>query len=469
MTPLEPDRAGMAELGRAVLDRAIDFVAGLPDRPANTADQAPDELVRELLAPPPEGPGDLAALLDRVERAAAYAFETAGPGYLAYIPGGGLFASAVADLYARVTNRYVGLAAPAPALAALEHSVVRWLAGLCGLPEGSGGLLVPGGSIANFSAVIAARHAGLGDDLAAGTLYVSAQTHQSVAKAARLAGIPAAGLRIVPCTPDLRMDVAAAAGMVAADRAAGRRPFLLVGSAGTTNTGAVDPLPELAALARRNGMWFHVDGAYGGMFRLTDRGRERMRGMEHADSVTLDPHKTLFLPYGTGALVVRDPARLAAAHESGGHYLQDLAAGDELPDYAHLGPELTRDPRGLRVWLPLHLYGVAAFRAALDEKLDLAELAHGKLAAEPLLEVPWSPELSTVAFRMRASGVDGTAAADAASRRLLERINAGRRIFLSSTVIDGRYTLRLCIVSHRTHAERIAEAVDIITTAAHQA
>lgn len=468
--PLEPDRDEMEAMGRAVLDRVVDFVGGLPDGPATgTGDAAATAAVGELLSPPPEQGGPLPELLDRLSRAAACAYETAGPGYFAYIPGGGLYAAALADLHTRVTNRYVGLAAPAPALAALEQSVVRWLArDVTGLPEGSGGLLVSGGSLANFSAVVAARHAGLGEEIADGTMYVTAHAHQSVAKAARLAGIRTANVRLVPCGPDLRMDVDAAAAMIAEDRRSGRRPFLLVGSAGTTNTGAVDPLTDLAALAHRERLWFHVDGAYGGFFRLTSRGRDRLAGIELADSVTLDPHKTLFLPYGTGALVVRDPARLAAAHEAGGHYLQDLHADEEVPDYAHLGLELSREARGPGVWLPLHLHGVSAFRAALDEKLDLAGLAYEKLSAVPELEVPWRPELSTVVFRVRPDDDSPAAArrADEASRRLLDRINASRRIFLSSTTIEGRYTLRMCIVSHRSHADRVAEAVDIITAAA---
>jgi aromatic-L-amino-acid decarboxylase len=455
--PLEPDSSAMAAMGKGVLERAIKFVEGLPDRPATAAATDP-ELVRRMLAPPPEAPGELAALLDRVDEAAAHAVETAGPGYFGYIPGGGLYTAAIADFYARVTNRYVGMAGLAPALTALEHSVVRWLArAVCGLPEGSGGVLTSGGSLANFSAVVAARHAHLGEEIGDGTLYVTAHTHQSIAKAARLAGIRAAHVRLVPHDDRLRMDPAAAATMIAADRAAGRRPFLLVGSAGTTNTGAVDPLPQLADLARREGLWLHADGAYGGFFRLTERGRDRLAGIERADSVTLDPHKSLFLPYGTGALVVRDPAALAAAHTVGGEYLQDLAADDTLPDYANLGAELSRDLRGLRVWLPLHLHGVAAFRAALDEKLDLTERAYQRLGAEPRLVLPWRPELTTVAFRHR----DG----EPAGRRLLDRVNAGGRAFLSSTLIDGRYTLRLCVVSHRSHADRVTEAVDAIRAA----
>lgn len=462
--PLEPDRAGMQRIGAAVLGRAVDFVDGLPGRPASPA--GPDEsLVRRMLQPPPEQPGELDELLDRIEEAASQAVETAGGDYFGYIPGGGVFTSGVAEGYARTLNRFPTLAAFAPALAALEQSVVRWLCSVCGLPEGSGGLLTSGGSTANLSAVVAARHAGLGEDLSGGTLYVSPHAHHSVLKAARLAGLPGAALRVVPVTAELRMDVDAAASMIARDRAQGRRPFLLVASAGTTDTGTIDSLPALAELAGQERLWFHADGAYGGLFALTDRGRARLAGLDCADSITLDPHKSLFLPYGTGALVVRELPRLATAHSGaspwpqsdggGARYLQDLDPDRDVPDFAGLGPELSRELRGLRVWLPLHLHGIAAFRAALDEKLDLARRAYDQLAAVPALELLGEPDLTVVGFRLR----DGD---DAANRQLLERINGSRRVFLSSTSIGGRFLLRLCVLSHRTHTEHVDQAVRII-------
>ncbi|SDZ67052.1 aromatic-L-amino-acid decarboxylase [Asanoa ishikariensis] len=458
----------MLDQGRLVLNRLADFVDRLPQRPAT--DLTPvlgsaelHKLVDELLAPPPEHGGDLEGLLSLVDRAADVALETAGPGYFAYIPGGGLYSSALASFYGQVLNRYGSLAATAPALTALEESVLRWIAqDVCGLPAGSGGLLTTGGSLANLSAIVAARHDRLGEDIADGTMYVTPHAHHSVAKAARIAGIAGARIRVVPSTPDLRMDVAAATAMIKADRAAGLRPFLVVGSAGTTDTGTIDPLRRIAALAAREDLWFHVDAAYGGFFRLTDRGRARLTGVELADSVTLDPHKTLFLPFGTGALVVRDPAKLAAAHEGTADYLQDLGTL-ELPDYAHLGPELSHEARGLRVWLPLHLHGVGAFRAALDEKLDLTDHVYSALRAVPNLEVPWLPDLSTVAFRVRAADDD---AADAATRAVLARVNASQRVYLSSTVVGGRQTLRVTVVAHRSHAPQVDEAIALITAAA---
>lgn len=458
MYPLEPERLEMERIAGQVVRRAIDFVEGLPERPASQPQPGRDLLAR-MLAAPAEHPGDLDELLEALDEAAGFGLETAGGGYFGYIPAGGVFSSAVAEVYTRAVNRFGGMAAFAPALIALEQGVIRWLATVCGLPTGSGGLLVSGGSAANLSAMVAARHAGLGEELAGGRLYVTPHAHHSLTEAARIAGLPAASVRVVPATAALRMDVDAAAAMIEADRAAGHRPFLVVGSAGTTDTGTVDPLPELADLAAREGLWCHVDGAYGGLFTLTDRGRRRLAGIERADSVTLDPHKSLFLPYGTGALLVRDPARLAAAHQGGAYYLQDLAPDPDVPDFADLGPELSREVRGLRVWLPLQLHGVGAFRAALDEKLDLAQTVYQELAADPALEVLGEPELTVVGFRLREGD-------DAANRRLLERINGTRRVFLSSTSVGGRVVLRLCVLSHRSHAEHVAEAVRVIREAA---
>ncbi|MFF3849907.1 pyridoxal phosphate-dependent decarboxylase family protein [Streptomyces sp. NPDC002328] len=304
-----------------------------------------------------------------------------------------------------------------------------------------------------------------------GTVYITAFAHHSVAKAARLAGIRAAHIRTVPHTADLRMDPEAASAMIRTDQDAGLRPFLLVATAGTTDTGTVDPLPRLADLARREDVWFHVDAAYGGFFRLTARGAERLAGIEEADSITLDPHKTLFMPFGTGALVVRDLAALQAAHDGTGSYLQDMGAAGSVPDSGHLGPELTHEIRGLRAWLPLHLHGVDAFTGwtpsarPWTRSSTWPNTSTTRCPASPSWRSRSTPDLSTVIFRLRPADGSRAAAerADEASRRLLERINGHRRIMLSSTVVDSRYTLRMCVVSHRTHHDRIAEALQIIT------
>jgi aromatic-L-amino-acid decarboxylase len=245
-----------------------------------------------------------------------------------------------------------------------------------------------------------------------------------------------------------------------ADRSAGLEPFCVFATAGTTNTGAVDPIDTVADVAAEHGLWLHVDAAYGGFFMLTERGRTAFTGIDRADSITLDPHKGMFLPYGVGCLLVRDGSLLRKAHAVGGQYLQDLDDVAGLPSFADYSPELSRGFRGLQLWLPLHLHGVDAFRAALDEKLDLARTVFEELRADPRLEVPWEPRLSIVAFRCR--GRD----ADVRTREMLDRINNERRVALSSTTIDGRFTLRVCVLSHRTHRDRIDEAIAAIRRAA---
>jgi glutamate/tyrosine decarboxylase-like PLP-dependent enzyme len=456
--PLEPGRDEMLAMLEQTAAAVVDFVDGLPRAPS-VGPGLVDPLRSELLAPPTDEPKAFAGLLDQWRRAAAHAVETAGPSYLAYIPGGGLFTAALAELLAQSFNRYTGVSALSPGPVAIEHGVLRWLCGVFGLPGGASGLVTTGGSLATLAALVAARHDRLGHQFTDGTLYVTEHTHRCVAKAALIAGFRDDQIRTVASTTDRRMDLDDAARLIAADRAAGRRPFALVGTAGTTDTGAVDDLTAMSGLARREGLWFHVDGAYGGFFQLTKRGRERLTGIETADSIVLDPHKGMFLPYGTGVVLVRDEATLRAPFASRGQYLQDLSDDEQLPDYADLGPELTRDFRGLRLWLPLHLHGVAAFRQALDEKLDLAAEAYETLSAEPLIDVAWRPDLTVVVFSLR----DGD---EAAHQEWLRRINASGRIFLSSTRVDDRFVLRLCVLCHRTHADRIREAVDIIVRTA---
>jgi aromatic-L-amino-acid decarboxylase len=457
--PFDPDPEQMRSMAAAVTDALIAWIGGLDDAPAEATEGGMEVAARLAAAPPAIGATDIAGVLDDALEAARHTFEYSGPGYLAYIPGGGLYTAALGEFLAQGLNRYVGLWQPSPAMVQLEENVTRWLCDLFEFPAEAQGVLTSGGSMANLSAVVTARHTKLGSDFWDGTYYVTDQTHGSNTKAATIAGFGERNLRIVPTDAGLRMDPEGLAAMVAEDRAAGARPFMVIAAAGTTNTGAVDPLDAIADVAAREGLWFHVDAAYGGFFQLTERGRERFRGAERADSVTLDPHKGLFLPYGTGGLIVRDREAMRDAHFEGAAYLQDLPPSAALPNYNELTPELSRDMRGLRVWFPLVLHGVDAFRSALDEKLDLTDRMWQAFRDDPNVEIGWDPELTVVAFRMR--GGD-----EAATRELLARVNASKRVFLSSTLIRGEYWLRVCIVSHRTHADRIDECAAIVREAA---
>ena len=347
---LELSPAAMRRMIEAAAERVVDHLASLPEQPAISVEGGA-ELSRELAGdPPPEGPMPYEELLDLLfERVVPTSYNTAGPGYLAYIPGGGLYHAAVADYIADAVNRYVGVWLPAPGLVQLEVNVVRWFCRMVGYPEQALGFLTTGGSLASWTGLVTARRERLPERFLDGTIYAGDQVHHAVVKAAVLAGFPAANVRLVPSDERFRVRLDALAAAVRADRAAGLTPFLVVGSAGTTNTGAVDDLGALADLAEEEGLWLHVDAAYGGFFLLTERGRRRLAGIERADSLVLDPHKGMFLPYGTGCLLVRDAAALRRTHSIAADYMPRFQSDPDLVDFCEISPELSRDWRGLRV------------------------------------------------------------------------------------------------------------------------
>lgn len=457
LSAFDPPGPETTELLDRVGSLVTELVTGAADRDVLGHGRG-DELVGRLLdARPGAAPADLDATLEELREVLATGVDNAAPGEMAYIPGSGVLSAALGDLLAAVANRYTGLAGFTPAAVALEQGVLRWLTELFDLPARSQGLLLSGGSNANLTAIVTAR-----EKLAAGrthraTVYVGEHAHASVRKAARIAGIPGSQIRVCATTDGLRLDPEDVRVAIKQDLADGYVPVAIVGAAGTTNAGAIDPLDCLADLAADTGVWLHVDAAYGGFFQLTERGRQRLAGIERADSITLDPHKSLFLPFGTGALLVRDRDDLAHAFAEDADYLRDHAEDlDALPDFSSITPELTREWRGLRLWLPLKLHGVDAFTAALDDVLDLAAHAARVLAADPDVEVI-APDLSVVAFRV--------AGDDAVQDAVLRTVNADGRVRLSSTVMDGRVVLRLAVLSHRTTARTVQAALDLIVDA----
>jgi aromatic-L-amino-acid decarboxylase len=460
---LSPDQ--MRRLLRLASDRIVGHIQSLPYQPATDVEGG-IELARSLKEPLPEEGTPYESLLELLfERLIPKSFNTAGPGYLAYIPGGGLFHSAVADLISNATNRYVGVWAAAPGLAQLEANVVRWFCEIVSYPATASGFLTTGGSLANFTAVVTARSERLPEDFLSGVLYASDQAHHSVRRAARLAGFPPGNIRVIPTDDGYRISPSHLRDEIRKDRLAGRIPFLITANGGTTNTGAVDDLSSLADLAREEGLWLHVDAAYGGFFLLTELGRRSLKGIERADSVTLDPHKGLFLPYGTGSLLVRDGAALKRTHAVQAEYMPRLQEDLEFVDFCEISPELSRDFRGLRIWLPVKMHGIGAFRASLQEKLDLADLAAKELRTIEGIEMVAPPQLSILAFRLVRPGLDEEALG-ALNRNLLERINAKKRVFLTSTLLRGRFVIRICVLSFRTHRDRLEQGLEDIREAA---
>lgn len=452
MEALEPDESSRAELGAHALAHALAFLRDIPEapskRPANEAFllRLEPEFV-EQGREPVEVLKYVSACVDRP------GFATTSPRFMAYIPGGGLFHSALGDLLAAVSNKYSGFASASPGAVRLENATADWLAEVIGYPSSAAGTLTSGGSIANLTAIVTARDAA--DPEGGGAVYATRFAHHCIDKGLHIAGRGRAPRRPIATDARHRMSTEALEEALERDRSDGIRPWLVVASAGTVDTGAVDPLPQIAELCRRFGAWFHVDGAYGGLFALCDEGRRVLRGIELADSVVLDPHKTLFLPYGTGAVLVRDRRHLLAAFSATAEYLRPLGESDVGPSPADLSPELTRHFRALRLWLPLQLAGVAAFRSAQTEKILLARYFHARLTEIPGFDPGPVPELSVVAFSYMPNSGDP----DQFNERLLRHIQDEGRVMLSGTRIDGRFTLRCAILSFRTHIEHVDDVI----------
>ena len=443
----------------SVAERCIRHIATLDRQPAcGNVDAA--ALCRGMREAAPEHGVALEPLLDALFRDwIPRSFTPPSPGYLAFIPGGGLYPAALADFITNTTNRYTGVWQAAPALVQLEANALDWLRDWMGFPEETRGLFTSGGSMATFNAIVCARERHLGAEIRRGVLYTSDQAHHSVLKSAKLAGVMPDRVRPVASDDRFRLRTDLLREAIAADRLAGLMPFAVVSSAGTTNTGAVDPLDEVADVCAAEGLWHHIDGAYGAFFYLCDELRETLRGLPRADSLTLDPHKGMFLPYGTGALLVRDGAALRAAHEATAEYLPAMPHPADFYDPSQHGPELSRGFPGLRVWLSVKLFGAAAFRAAIAEKRALTLEAARRVAALPGIEIDAAPELSLFAFHLTWPGAT-RADEDAATRALMEQTTARGRVMVTGCRTHGRFLGRVCILSFRTHQPQIDALVE---------
>ncbi len=451
-----------------VVARCLEHLESLPRQPI-CGDVDAADLCRAMREPAPEHGATLASLLDPLFRDwIPRSFTAPGPGYLAYIPGGGLYPAALADFISNTVNRYTGVWQAAPALVQLEANALDWLREWMQFPPETRGLFTSGGSMASFNAIVCARERHLGADIRRGVLYMSDQTHHSVLKAAKLAGVMPDRVRAIPCDAHYRLPVGELRAAIAADRRAGLVPFAIVSSAGTTNTGAIDPLDEIADLAAAENLWHHVDGAYGAFFFMVPALQAALRGLPRADSLTLDPHKGMFLPYGTGALLVRDGAALRAAHEATAEYLPAMPHPSDFYDPSQHGPELSRGFPGLRVWLSVKLFGTAAFRAAVAEKRALALDAAGRVAALPGIVMDAPPELSLFAFHLTWPGAT-RADEDRATRALMDETTRRGRVMITGSTARGRFLGRVCVLSFRTHApdidaliEDLAAAIDVV-------
>jgi aromatic-L-amino-acid/L-tryptophan decarboxylase len=469
-SPLDLDHDTMRRLGHLVADTVADHLSTLRQQPAfATLDTAAAERLVDASAPAQGTDFEtlLATLRDNVFPHAA---REPHPGFIAYVPSCPTFPAVLGDWLATGFNFFAGVWPVAAGPNELELIVLEWFRQWLSMPHGTGGLLTSGGSGANLTAMIAARHRVTGGDasvIAKLTVYASDQTHSSVTRAAWLAGVPRENVRLLPSDEAYRVRLDALVDAVARDRAKRLVPLMIVANAGTTNTGSVDPMHEIADLCERENVWMHVDAAYGGFAVLTDVGRRALGGIERADSVTLDPHKWLFVPFECGCLLVRDPGRLKAAFQIFPEYLADAHTGHETVNFADYGEQLTRYSRAIKVWMSVRYFGTDAIRDAIERGMMLARRLEERVRATPGLEIVSPARFGVVCFRARPGHIDG-AGLDALNERVLARVVGDGRYFISSTRLRGAFALRACILGFRTAEEDIDGLVSAVAEAASQ-
>lgn len=454
---LSPNPATRDEWNNQVQNYANEFLDQIEIRKAY--DQ-PEEVAIPTLKINQEGK-PLSDLLDYIkEEVDNVGINPASGGHLGYIPGGGIFPTALGDYLAAITNRYSGLFFANPGAVKIGNDLIRWMCQLAGYPNNALGNLTSGGSIANLIAITTARdHLNITSNrIPKAVIYLTSQVHHCVQKALRIAGLKEAIIRYIPMDTQFKMRMDILNNQLREDKEADLLPFLIVGSAGTTDTGTIDPLDKMASLAKAYGAWFHVDAAYGGAFLLVDHLEESFKGIEQSDSLTIDPHKGFFVSYGLGAVLIKNVEALQESHFYSAGYMQDAHQEWIERSPADLSPELTRHFRALRLWLPLHLYGTAPFKAALAEKTMLCQYFYQKVQ-EIGFEVGPPPELSVMIFRY----IPDDENANTFNEALVEKIRADGRIFLSSTTLDGVYWIRLAVVCFRTHLQQIELCLTLLS------
>ena len=449
MDPLSLPPDELRRLGHHVWDRLVDRWEQLDAQPP-IAPLDPG-WTQDSIGPCPDGPSDPQQAIDELFDSILPRGQRADhPRFFARVGSPSNPISVLADLIGTGHNAFAGSWTGGAGASAVELATLDWLRQWMGMPEQTEGVLVSGGSVGTLTALAAAAH-DRAEDRDQATAYVSEHTHAAVAKAWRILGFNPANLRVLKADPSYRLQPSPIEAAIRLDRQAGLRPFALVGTAGTTSTGSVDPLSDLADIASYEGLWFHVDGAYGAPARLTPRGKDLLTGIERADSLVLDPHKWLFQPYEIGTVLIRHPGLLRHTFTLDGAYLRDTRTG--MVELRERGPQLTRSARALKLWLSLRVFGLDAFKQAIEHTIALAEYAEDELRRRGGWEVVSPATLAIVCFKR--SGHD-----DEQTDALVRAAVADGFAAPSTTVLDGRTVVRLCIINPRTTEADVAQTID---------
>jgi aromatic-L-amino-acid decarboxylase len=455
--PLSIDVETMRRSGYAAIDAMLELI----DQPDPVIRRVPPAtMARRLQVVDPDRPQSIDAVLRRVvDDVLPNASKIGHRGYLAYIPGSTTWPAALATFMTSVSNIYCGTWMEAAGPSQVELDVLDWFRQWIGMPEGTTGILVSGGSAANLTALAAARELRIGPMDPRAIVYCSDQAHSSVGRSARVLGFRPDQVRVIPSDQRFRMRTDALETAMNRDLEAGALPLAVVAAAGSTNTGAVDPLPELAAMCRERDVWLHVDGAYGGFGVLAERGAAALSGLELADSVALDPHKWLQMPQECGALLVREPGALERAFSVLPDYLVDAHGDADEVNFCDRGLQLTRSARGVPVWAALTTFGIDAFRTVVDHAFDLVSLAEQTVIDDPDLALMNPASLGIVCFRREIAGLTEAQTA-AANRWLAAELEATGSAMVSTTRLHGRFAVRLCALNHLSDETDIRRVLD---------
>ena len=449
----------MLDLARRTAELLVERIQDLPDQSAWDGEfkQVLDHQL--MAAAPEEGRPPMEVIEQAAREILPLAIRLDHPRCFGFIPSAPTWPGILADFLAAGYNVNACTWLVASGASQVELVVIDWFRRWLGYPDGAGGVLTSGGSAASVDAFVAARDAAGHPERA--TVYMSDQSHSAHVRAARIVGVRPEYIRLLPSDAQFRLDMDLLTRAVADDRAAGCNPIAICANAGTSSTGAVDPLPAIADYCAAEGIWMHVDAAYGGFAAVTERGKQFLTGIERADSVGLDPHKWLFQPYEAGALLVKDARILEHAFEVHHDILQDTVWGANHPNMSDRGLQLSRSFRGLKVWMSIQTFGMAAFRRAVDKGMELAARAEGYVRESAVLEFLTPVSLGIVCFRINpADGGHDEAALEQINRKVLARVFWEDRAFLSSTLLHGTFALRLCIINHNTTWDDVRETLE---------
>lgn len=444
--PLALDPETMRDLGHRVVDALVDHMGSVHDLPVVDWRQS-DEDIRSLQRPFPAAPSDAAATIDQaIAEVFGNTMRLTHPRFFAYIPGPGNFISALADFMMSGFNVFAGTTPHNAGAFEVERTTIDWLGSEFGWDFPNSGLFVSGGSAANFTALAVARYVHLQNRTDNAVVYCSTQTHSCVERALYLLGFDAAQLHVLEPDPDYRLGATTLAAAVAADRAAGKRPFCFVANGGSTNTGAIDPLAELADICEREDLWLHVDAAYGGGAILSRNVKPLFAGIERAHTIAVDPHKWLFQPFECACVLgrerdwFREPFRRVPA------YMRDTDASGEQFNYRDMGLQVTRSFKAFKLWLSLHVYGTDGFGVAIDRGLALARHAQQYVETHDDWELVSPATLGVVTCRFRAHGKDADTA-DRLNARIAEQVSRSGYAYITTTTLKDRTVLRFCPIN----------------------